>query len=242
MRYIYLSPHLDDAVLSAGGLICEQTQAGIPVEIWTLMCGFPPEDQASAFAQEMHTKWDFESARETVEKRRAENVNAANIVGAKAVHFDFLDCIYRRGKNGEWLYTESVFVPPLDEEVDLPAKVAEEIAPRIKSDDVLVCQLTIGNHVDHITVRKAAELLRRPLIYDADIPYLLNHPDELSPKTAGMKEKVYTVSEAGLKSWQEAIAAYTSQIEMLFDTPELMREKIRNYWSEYQGIRFWEFE
>jgi hypothetical protein len=27
---------------------------------------------------------------------------AAGIVGAKAFHFDFLDCIYRRGPNGEW--------------------------------------------------------------------------------------------------------------------------------------------
>ena len=41
MRWIYLSPHLDDAVFSAGGLIYEQTQAGTPVEIWTIMCGDP---------------------------------------------------------------------------------------------------------------------------------------------------------------------------------------------------------
>jgi hypothetical protein len=37
MRWIYLSPHLDDAALSAGGLIYEQTQAGIQVEIWTFI-------------------------------------------------------------------------------------------------------------------------------------------------------------------------------------------------------------
>jgi LmbE family N-acetylglucosaminyl deacetylase len=33
MRWIYLSPHFDDAVLSCGGLIFDQAQAGTPVEI-----------------------------------------------------------------------------------------------------------------------------------------------------------------------------------------------------------------
>ncbi|MCL4529807.1 MAG: PIG-L family deacetylase [Chloroflexi bacterium] len=242
MRYVYLSPHLDDAVLSAGGLIYEQTRSGNPVEIWTIMCGFPPEGEVSPFAEDMHMQWGFSSARETVEKRRSENMNAAAIVGAKAVHFDFLDCIYRRSKNGDWLYAENIFDPPHADEADLPVEIAKETASRLQPNDVLVCQLAIGSHIDHVTVRKAAELLKRPLIYDADIPYLLNHPDELGPKTAGMKEKVYSISEAGLKSWQEAIAAYKSQMAVLFESPELMREKILAYWSEHQGIRFWEFE
>jgi len=242
MRCIYLSPHLDDAVLSAGGSIYEQTQAGIPVEIWTLMCGYPPLDEVSPFAQDMHTQWGFSSARETVEKRRVENINAAAVVGAKAVHFDFLDCIYRRSEEGEWLYTKSVFNPPLAAEAGLPAEIAKAIAPRLKPDDVLVSQLAVGRHVDHVTVRKAAELLKRPLIYDADIPYLLDHPDELEPKTLGMKAEIRSVSETGLQSWQEAIGAYTSQVAMLFEGPERMRARMRVYWSECRGIRFWKFE
>ncbi len=242
MRYIYISPHLDDAVLSAGGFIYEQTQSGQAVEIWTIMCGFPPEDEISPLAQKLHAEWGFSSAKETVEKRRAENIAAAAIVGAKVVHFDFLDCIYRRGKNGDWLYADNIFDPPHPDEADLPAEIAKAITSRLQPDDVLVCQLTVGNHVDHVTVRKAAELLGRPLLYDADIPYLLNHPDELGPKTAGMKESLHAVSEAGLRSWQEAIAAYTSQIAVLFESPELMQEKIQAYWSEHRGIQFWKLE
>ncbi|MBI2759766.1 MAG: PIG-L family deacetylase [Chloroflexi bacterium] len=239
MRYIYLSPHLDDAVLSAGGLIYEQSKSGIPVEVWTFMCGFPPEGEVSPLAQALHFQWEFSSAKETVEKRRAENVKATAIVGAKAVHFDFLDCIYRRSQNGDWLYAENIFDPPHADEEGLPGGIAKAIAPRLEPDDVLICQLAIGSHVDHIIVRKAAELLGRPLLYDADIPYLLNHPEELSPKTAGMKEKVHVVSEATLRSWQEAIAAYKSQIAVLFENPGLMPAKVRAYWSEYRGIRFW---
>jgi len=39
MRWIYLSPHFDDAVLSCGGLIFDQTCGGTAVEIWTVFAG-----------------------------------------------------------------------------------------------------------------------------------------------------------------------------------------------------------
>jgi len=238
MRWIYISPHLDDAVLSAGGLIYEQTRAGMEVEIWTFMCGFPPNGELSPFAQILHYKWGISATAEVITARRVEDVNAASIVGAKAIHFDYFDCIYRRGKNGNWLYSD-VFVPPHEDEVDLPARIAESISTRLKPDDRLVCQLALGSHLDHVLVRRAVELLQRPILYDVDIPYLFNFPDELTPKTAGMKGTVHTVSEAGLGYWQDAIAAYASQMEMLFESPEAMRAEIRQYWSENSGIRLW---
>ncbi len=241
MRWIYISPHLDDAVLSAGGLIYEQTHAGMEVEIWTFMCGFPPNEELSPFAQTLHKQWGISAAAEVITARRAEDVNAASIVGAKAVHFDFLDCIYRRGKNGEWLYAD-VFVPAHEDELDLPARIAESISARLKPDDKLIGQLALGSHLDHVHVRNAVELLQKPILYDVDIPYLFNYPQELAPKTDGMKETVQTVSEAGLKSWQDAIAAYSSQMGMLFESPDVMRAKIRQYWSENNGIRLWSFE
>jgi len=241
MRWIYISPHLDDAVLSAGGLIYEQTHAGIEVEIWTFMCGFPADDQLSPFAQALHQQWGISAAEEVVSARRAEDVQAAGIVGAKAVHFDYLDCIYRRGKNGEWLYAD-VFVPLHEDEMDLPARIAKSISARLQPGDQLVCQLALGGHIDHVIVRSAVELLKSPRIYDVDIPYLFNFPDHFAPKTAGLKEKQHPVSEAGLVSWQDGIAAYGSQMGMLFESRQAMRDKIRDYWTEYHGIRLWSIE
>ena len=267
MRWIYLSPHLDDAVLSAGGLIHEQTRAGIPVEIWTFMCGYPPEGEYSPIAQNLHKMWGFDSAEEVVRGRRVEDITAASIVGATTVHFDFLDCIYRRapmpdaslpiqeasrtipdaslliqeasGTNGEWLYSE-IAVPPHPADKDLPAQIAAQVSARLKPDDVLVCQLSVGSHVDHVLMRQAAELLGRPLIYDIDVPYIFYQPQELEPKAAGMKESVHLITEAGLKRWQEAVLAYESQIPTLgdvFDTTERVRESIKSYWSLHKGIR-----
>ena len=238
MRLIYISPHLDDAVLSAGGLIYEQVRAGMDVEIWTMMCGFPPSTDLSLYAQILHSDWGIFSAAEVVTARRAEDVQATGIVGAKAVYFDFLDCIYRRGKNGGWLYSY-IFVPPHEDEGDLPGRMAESISARLKPTDQLVCQLGLGSHVDHILVRRAVELLQRPLLYYTDIPYLFKTPEEFGSHTAGMKANAHTVGEAGLKRWQEAIAAYESQISSLFDSPEDMRSKIQKYWRENGGIHLW---
>lgn len=239
MRWIYLSPHLDDAALSAGGLIYEQTQAGIPVEIWTFMCGDPQLSEYSPFAQLLHKLWGFADAEEAMRERRIEDTNAATILGAKAVHFDFLDCIYRRGKNGEWLYQE-ISIPAREADADLPAQIAAAITPRLQPDDVLVAQLSVGSHIDHVLVRQAAELLGRPLIYDIDMPYFLYKSDEFGTKAAGMKESTCRITEASLEPWIEAVAAYKSQLPSLnevVNTPERARASIRAYWEQWGGIR-----
>lgn len=240
MRWIYLSPHLDDAALSAGGWVYDQTLTGSPVEIWTIMCGYPPTTDLSPFAQVLHLDWGIPDAEQVVRNRRLEEERAANVLGAQTRYFDFLDCIYRQSETGEWLYS-GIFVDPHPDEADLPARIAQAVSARLKPDDKLVCQLGVGRHVDHVLVRRAAELIGRPLHYVADIPYLFKTPEDLPPHTAGMKEKTQMVSKAGLRSWVEAAAQYESQIPSLFNSPEGMREQIRRYCFENNGIRFWTF-
>lgn len=240
MRWIYVSPHLDDAVLSAGGLIFDQTRAGVPVEVWTICCGFPSTTDVSPFAQMLHFQWGFSSSEETVRLRRAEDERAVSAVGATAVHFDFLDCIYRSGSDREWLYPLGVFVPPHPADVDLPARITSAIASRLQPDDVVVCQLGIGSHVDHVVVRKAVEGLGLSLYYIADIPYLLNHPEELEPSARGMQARATRVSEAGVSAWQEGVAAYVSQLSTLFEPADQLSNALSAYAVE--GIRLWKFE
>lgn len=242
MRWIYLSPHLDDAALSAGGLIYDQTRAGIPVEIWSFMCGFPTDAEESPFAQLLHYQWGFASAEEAVRSRRAEDMKAAAILGATTLHFDFLDCIYRRASNGEWPYYD-IYMPPHEMDAGLPSQIAEAVSARFKQDDVLVCQLSVGSHVDHVLVRQAAELLGHQLLYDVDVPYIFYKSEQLATKSAGMKESTHSITEAGLKSWKEAVLAYKSQLPALgdaFDTPEKARESIQSYWAERGGIRLFQ--
>ncbi|HSL29183.1 MAG TPA: PIG-L family deacetylase [Anaerolineales bacterium] len=241
MRWIYLSPHLDDAVFSAGGLIYEQTRAGIPVEIWTLMCGYPPDpdEEVSPFAELLHSLWGASSAREANQIRRAEDRRAAAILGAEVVHFDFWDCIYRRGADADWLYSD-VFLPPHPADAGLPARIAEAVRERLHPDDVLVCQLALGSHVDHVLVRRGAEQLGRTLLYDIDVPYIFYHSEKLAQTLSEMEETRGLITETGLEHWQLASLEYRSQLATLreaFDTPEKVRRSLHAYWSEREGIR-----
>lgn len=238
MRWIYISPHFDDAVLSAGGFIYEQTMDDNPVEIWTIVCGFPPPGELTPFAQVLHQEWGTGSAEETVRTRRAEDLKAAHIVGAKSVYFDVPDCIYRRGPDGEPLY-QDIFVQPHKAESDLPDQIAKAIAPRLHPDDQIICQLGIGGHVDHILVRQAVERLKRPLWYTADVPYLFRQPDALAPLVAGMKESLHPLTEASIKVWTEAVLAHESQLSSLFESADKMKEEVRSYYAEQNGFPLW---
>ena len=70
MRWIYLSPHLDDIVLSCGGMVWQQVQAGDVVEIWTIFSGDAPPGPLAGFAQELHARW--QTGPEASAVRRAE--------------------------------------------------------------------------------------------------------------------------------------------------------------------------
>ncbi len=239
MRWIYISPHFDDAVLSCGGLIYEQSRQGLPVEIWTICAGDPPPGLLSPLAQFCHFQWGTQTAEETVSLRQKEDRAAAAILGAETLHFGIPDCIYRRSPEGELLYTDDVFGPrhPLETKLDTSITVAlkEELLP----DDTVICPLTIGGHLDHVLARAAVEQIGISLHYYADIPYLLNAPDTLEMVVSGLGEKLFPVSPDGLQAWQDGILAYSSQIKMLFETEETMRQAISGYWATRQGIRLW---
>lgn len=239
MRWIYISPHFDDAVLSCGGLIAGQTSKGTSVEIWTICAGDPPPGQLSRMAKEIHKEWGTGTAQETVHLRQGEDREAAGGVGAGVFHSDTPDCIYRRSPNRTLLYTLGVFTPWNPLEKDLHTQIAVSLSGKLQPEDVVVCPLAIGGHVDHIITRQAVESLDRPLLYYADIPYLLNRPKSLSSVSVGLTVETYPISGEGLRAWLTGIAAYRSQISMLFKTHRRMRVAISRYWESRHGVRLW---
>ncbi len=238
MRWIYISPHIDDAIYSAGGLIYEQVQSGIPVEIWTVMSGIPEYGTLSSYAKAIHRFWGTRSARESMEIRRVENEKAVAFVGARLRYLDFIDSLYRVGSDGQPLYTNS-FLPLNQGEQDLPQQLAETLATHLESTDILVCPLALGGHVDHIVARSAVDLLGLSPYFVADIPYVLDVPRTVWWKTLGMKKELHPISESGLGAWLQAIRAYGSQVELEFKTDELLEKKMTDYWNKHKGIWLW---
>jgi LmbE family N-acetylglucosaminyl deacetylase len=244
MRWIYISPHFDDAVLSCGGLIWEQTHSGIPVEIWTVMAGDPPPGPVSDLITRVHADWNTGTPQETVALRRIEDQEAARCVGATVRHLKVVDALYRRTNTGNLIYTQDVLdpIPVHPRDKDVVEDVIKQVAEDLNQHDTIVCPLAIGGHVDHIITRKAVEALRRPVCYYADIPYLLKHEDKLAPAIANMKGKTFFVSAPGLAAWQKGIAAHASQISSLFGDVQDMRTQIKNYHLSRSGLTIWDCE
>lgn len=217
MRVIYLSAHLDDAVLSCGGLIYDQIQKGIQVEIWTVFSGTPNEEQ-----------------KEKCTVRKLEDTEAALLLGANTLHFDFIDAIYRLSPDFPKLY-ETVFSPvhPYDQQL-VPA-IALAIKRNELPSDELFCPLALGGHVDHVIVRQAREFIGGlPITYYIDFPYIDYLPDQFYRSTGGLIEHRQSISPEGVTYWLDAACKYKSQ--NLYPTQVILRAKIIEYWSKNHGI------
>jgi len=248
MDIIYLSPHLDDASFSCGGLIWDQVQAGLNVEVWTIFAGYPPPGEFSLYAQVHHKIWEL-TAEEAIDSRRNEDVAAMNILQVKFRYFDFPDAIYRKHpKTGEPLYTsrEELFGGVHIGDHALLRQLTIMLADSLHDESVLLSPLSVGNHVDHQLVRMVSEMLPIQPLYYPEFPYTQEFfaviPD-LVP--ANYRQGSAVVSTQGLAAWQNSAAAYTSQISSFWASAEEMRKEIVDHADQFQGVTFWhpqEFE
>jgi LmbE family N-acetylglucosaminyl deacetylase len=238
MRWIYLSPHLDDAVLSCGGLIAQQRMHGLHVEVWTIFAAVPSPERGGLLARYLHMRWGFENAQQAVEARREEDQQALSILQAQARYFPFLDCIYRQDSEGQPLY-ENIFSPPHPAEADLAERIAVALGEHLREEDVVVAPLAIGEHVDHVLVRQAARRLGRPLWNYAEVPYLFKSPQEIEQKTRSLQSVLFPLSFWGKKAWLSACSAYRSQIAELFGDEEAMQRTLQEYMARENGLRLW---
>jgi LmbE family N-acetylglucosaminyl deacetylase len=173
---IYLSPHLDDAVLSCGGQIAQQAQGGQGVLVVTVCAGDPPPTMvASGLVRTLHARWG--QAR-PVAARRAEDEAALRVLHADALHWDVPDSVYRPdAQTGQALYPDqaAIFGQLAQQEADLVGAVVDRLRrlEPLRGARVYV-PLGIGHHVDHQLVLAAARAWGTPggqLIYYEDYPY-----------------------------------------------------------------------
>lgn len=240
---LYLSPHFDDAVLSCGGQIYEQTARGERVLIVTIAGGEPQTEVRSVFAEYQHFIWGL-SAAEAVAARRAEDARACALVGAELLTWTLPDAIYRLDpETGEPLYTsnETLFGPLSAAEAPLVAGLARQMATLPVVGRVFA-PLGVGNHVDHQLVRAAAEQAFTSLTYYEDYPYVQLQPaslEALLQPPEAWEAFVCPLSEAAIVRRIEAIAAYRSQLGMLFNGEESMARLVRQQIAATGGERYW---
>ncbi|MCB9136046.1 MAG: PIG-L family deacetylase [Anaerolineales bacterium] len=240
MKWIYLSPHIDDAVYSCGGLIWEQTQAGDSVEIWTVCAGDPPPGPLSPFAQKLHHRWGTGAAAGQV--RRAEDLRAGACVGANVRQFDLPDCIYRRDpvSREAWYASEAAIFGKVHPEDTGTKWLVHQLKVHLPSEALVVCPLTLGNHVDHQLVRAAAEKAGCVQWYYADFPYAAREETDAERRVpAGWRRELFPISPAGLQAWADGAALYASQISTFWADETAIFADFQAYTQQHGGIRLW---
>jgi len=254
-RHIYLSPHLDDAVLSCGGSIGLQATCGLHVLVISAFAGLPPaERESSFFASHIHQQMGLpNNPRRVVEARRKEDKEAVSTLNADSFHLEFLDAIYRGDpslyENNEALFGE-VQQPDfaLDEALATLLLKVSERAPMA----VFYAPLGVGHHVDHQLCCSAADRLAQRganLKYYEDFPYVATPGalDKRLKELGGGQESELVEVSGTLRLKEDALAAYQSQIPQLFSSPDRMQRAIEDYMGSlrhtYPGImieRYWQ--
>jgi LmbE family N-acetylglucosaminyl deacetylase len=237
---VYLSPHLDDAVLSCGGSIWQGARSGERVLVVTVFAGVPPADALlSPFVQELHTRWGHLD--DTVAQRREEDQAALALLGAEAVHWPYTDCIYRQTPDGRFPYAseEALWGEVHVAEMGLISELADRMAALPLSShyvDTLtraVCApLGVGHHVDHQIVRQAVESSGHASLYYEDYPYAKDRQAVLAalqPEVVGWQADLVSLSQDALRAKIAAIACYRSQLSTFWTGLTEMSAEIRAF-------------
>jgi LmbE family N-acetylglucosaminyl deacetylase len=245
---VYLSPHLDDAVLSCGGAIWQQVQVGERVLVVTVFAGSPtPNTLLSPFAQELHARWG--RVADAAAMRQEEDLAALVLLGAKAVHWPYTDCIYRQTPAGDFPYAseEALWGEVDPAEAGLVARLAARLAalPR-RQGGIVYGPLGVGNHVDHQIVRQAAEASGHPLIYYEDFPYAQDQRAvQLALARVRAQARLVLLCEEALASKIAAIACYRSQLSTFWPDEAEMAMSVRAFAERTGGgvpaERYWKF-
>ncbi len=241
MKWIYLSPHFDDAVLSCGGLIWKQVQDGDEVEVWTIFGGDPKPSELSFFAQVLHHQWNI--PKDSVEIRRDEDKQALELLGASYRHYDYLDCIYRKdSKTGQYLYEDMQMITgKIDKkEVGLRSEIKQELSELKTADAQIISPFGIGYHIDHRMIQDISSTLRIDMMYYLDFPYVFTGEN---PDTEGKLLKfdfcLHEISDVGRTKWKESIAKYKSQISSFWANSSEMEKAIEKYYKNLGGIKLY---
>lgn len=245
----FISPHLDDAALSAGGLMAHFKRSGVPVAVATV---FTKGDSPTTLSAKKFLRLSGFPGNTALlfRARSREDINAFRTIGIKPAHLGFVDALWRKipspgliRRTLGRLLPEFIHVYPMYRFLvasnkisrrDRPLKeeVKEKLSKLIakKENFIVFCPLGLNAHVDHVLTREACLLaFGGRVILWSDFPYNIRN----APKAD-------EIAEIGIAAfeWKEnfseklkMIEEYKSQLKGLFPdgnirlVPEIYYEK-----------------
>jgi LmbE family N-acetylglucosaminyl deacetylase len=186
---LFLSPHLDDAVLSCGALI-EELADRCTVTVATVFTAAGPGPHTRA-ARSFIRQCSAGDASRLFAARRAEDEEVLAGIGVNYVHLGVVDALYRRrdlrisatrplGR----LLPELVHRYPTYRfdiakgrvargDCSLIASITTHISDLLRrtSAQLIFCPMGVGRHVDHIITRTVGQYYPDRVVYYSDFPY-----------------------------------------------------------------------
>ncbi|TNH42133.1 PIG-L family deacetylase [Photorhabdus luminescens] len=229
MIHLFLSPHLDDVALSAGGLIHKLVSENEKVVVLTFFTEYD-ENLTSHYLHSEHND-NMNSFIKFYSKRANEDIAFCNKLSATPIHGKILDCIYRIDQYSEPMYKNSTMIYSGQiHKSDYASDMAQDLIDKILLNyqpDYIYAPLGIGRHVDHIIINNLIHNIKgshkfKILLYE-DFPYVLGkypiiNPDSL--ESALLRNDQYNkhaiLVDIDLKEKVQNILFYDSQLDPLF--------------------------
>ena len=243
MTLLAVSPHLDDAVFSAGGALATAAAAGYDVVVATVFTQSVPDP--AGFALSCQTDKGIGPETDYMALRRREDVDACARVGAEAVWLDLPEAPHRGYGSADALFGD---VP--DADAGTWRAVRDRLAPLVadrRPDVVLSCQ-GLGGHVDHRHVVRAVRHASRDVAgvvsWWRDVPYALRgHEADAAGDLGGLRPVGLPLAVEALTVKLDACAAYRSQLGYQFgrdddrEPADAMRQRLAAF-AQDEGARY----
>jgi len=246
-RIVVVSPHMDDAILSCGGLLIDLV--GKMECVTVTVCTADPENTDPS---------NPPHGIALPSQRRDEEVSAMRALGCRLVQLNLLDAIYRCSEsNQNLLYPslDSLWTLPGAEDTQHPRAFLEGLKPFLaeaqQRPTLFLTPAGIGHHVDHIlcTQNLLAQLSSDDsvLLYE-DFPYVVDQgvhvgvADSAEKALARLKVRGETCFEHGAQvdAKMSLISHYESQIDSIFGSHDNVRPLLMKNSRDGKTLeRFW---
>ncbi len=239
---LFVSPHLDDAIFSAGELILHlapKTKIAI-ITVFTEISNPPYTLSAKAFLRQCN----YQDGLALFKARREEDIKACQALKINCLHLGFVDASFRKKKEMSYmakilggLIPELAHIYPIYRKDVISGKIAkgdkdslleiekklQEVKEKFKHGFVF-CPLGVGGNADHIITRDICQKLFSELIFWEDFPYNSNAKEKksisskinlgLSDNPGNKEEKIKTMS------------LYKSQVKAMFPKGIILQPEV----------------
>ena len=220
MKVLAVSPHLDDAVFSAGATLARHARQGDDVTVLTCLTGNVARPEGFALACQLDKGLSPDV--DYMALRRAEDRAACAAIGAQAVHWHHLEAPHRGYEDAPALFAAARADDPLEEAL---ARDFEALFASLEYD-VIYGPWGVGGHVDHLAVRRALESCRSDIVWWEDFPYAMRE----TAAPSGIERQC--VSPQDLACKVDAALCYASQLDFQFGSPAKARAVLREWTVE----------